>query len=299
MASLMLIDSASLAYRAWFGMINRPEAATNADGKPVGVIIGWVNSIMELRTRFPADLIIAVFEDGICHHRVNIHPTYKAHRAERPEGLSIQFPQVRELSEALGISTISSIGFEADDIIAHLAVQWVEQDSDNQVLLVSSDKDFNCLLISDRITILRPGSGSKEWTKVRGFDVITKYGVDPTMFIDFLALTGDVADGYAGVPQIGPVRAVKLLTQVGGCQAILESKSKSPLVAIVQQHRNVLIRNLKLIRYMEMPESVTVPDQQSGNYGRALEILRDLKLGNAMAKVVDARDADWFGSTKD
>src|SRR6185437_307367 len=147
--SLMLLDTASLYYRAFYGM---PETVTAPDGTPVNAIRGLLDAIGRLvREHQPARLIACLDADWRPAFRVAAIPSYKAHRAEEdgteqtPPGLAVQIPLITQLLTAAGIATAEHEGYEADDVIATLATRTASGTSGPgpvPVDVVTGDRDL-------------------------------------------------------------------------------------------------------------------------------------------------------------
>src|SRR5205085_6518889 len=138
--SLMLLDTASLYYRAFFGV---PETVRAPDGTPVNAIRGLLDMISRLvRARHPAQLVACLDADWRPAFRVAAIPSYKAHRLaadggeETPPALDAQVPVIEEVLGASGLAAVGQPGFEADDVIATLAAR-----SAGPVDVVTGDRD--------------------------------------------------------------------------------------------------------------------------------------------------------------
>ncbi|HXJ28911.1 MAG TPA: flap endonuclease, partial [Streptosporangiaceae bacterium] len=141
MAPLMLLDSASLYYRAFYGV---PDTMTAPDGTPVNAVRGLLDMIARLvRARHPARLIACMDADWRPAFRVALIPGYKAHRAnpdgseEAPAALTAQIPVIEEVLAAAGVAMAAAPGYEADDVIGTLAAR-----ADGPVEVVTGDRDL-------------------------------------------------------------------------------------------------------------------------------------------------------------
>ncbi|MBS3766442.1 DNA polymerase I, partial [Candidatus Bipolaricaulota bacterium] len=144
---------------------------------------------------------------------------YKANRPEMPEDLARQIPKVEELVSNLGYRVIRKEGYEADDVIAKLVELSKDQGMD--VLVLTGDKDL-AQLVDERVKLVDTGDNSD--LEVTGpEEVEEKYGVPPEKIQDYLALIGDTSDNIPGVPQVGEVRAQKLLSEYGSLEEVLEN----------------------------------------------------------------------------
>ena len=164
----------------------------------------------------PKILVLLLFLELVDHIKVEDYKTqYKANRKETPQELKGQFKIIRELINSMNISHESSIGYEADDVIATLATEAVNNNF--QVVVVSADKDLCQLVKNDAISIFDPAK--KIYLDEQG--VINKFGIKANQVCDYLSIVGDSCDNVFGVNGIGPKGAVKLLTKYGDIENLL------------------------------------------------------------------------------
>jgi len=148
---------------------------------------------------------------------------YKAHRPRMADDLAVQVPYVRRVCQIFSLPVIEIAGFEADDVIATLARQAVEQGM--KVVVVSGDKDLLQLVDAD-VLVLNPGREGSGATLFDQATVEEKFGVPPERFVDVLALVGDAVDNVPGVPGIGEKGARDLIREHGSLEAVLDSADK-------------------------------------------------------------------------
>ncbi|MFE7749937.1 5'-3' exonuclease H3TH domain-containing protein [Streptomyces sp. NPDC057428] len=223
----MLLDTASLYFRAYFGV---PDSVRAPDGTPVNAVRGLLDFIARLvQDHRPDDLVACMDADWRPQWRVDLIPTYKAHRVavetsegapdeeEVPDTLSPQVPVIEAVLDALGIARVGVFPYEADDVIGTLAGRAA-----GPVDIVTGDRDLYQLVDDARgVRVLYPLKGvgtlqvtDEEW--LRG-----KYGVDGTGYVDLALLRGDPSDGLPGVPGIGEKTAAKLLDAYGDLAGIM------------------------------------------------------------------------------
>ncbi|MEU9361901.1 5'-3' exonuclease [Streptomyces sp. NPDC048301] len=223
----MLLDTASLYFRAYFGV---PDSVRAPDGTPVNAVRGLLDFIARLvQDHRPDDLVACMDADWRPQWRVDLIPTYKAHRVavetaggvpdeeEIPDTLSPQVPVIEEVLDALGIARVGVESYEADDVIGTLAGR-----ATGPVDIVTGDRDLYQLVDDAReVRVLYPlkGVGTLQVTDeawLRG-----KYGVDGAGYVDLALLRGDPSDGLPGVPGIGEKTAAKLLDAFGDLAGIM------------------------------------------------------------------------------
>jgi 5'-3' exonuclease len=223
---LMLLDTASLYFRAYFGV---PDSVTAPDGTPVNAVRGLLDFIARLVTDYrPTHLACCWDNDWRPQWRVDLIPSYKAHRVERqvpgdgyveevPDPLEAQIPVIEQVLEAFGIAVVGADGYEADDVIGTLATG-----AGMPVEVVTGDRDLFQLVDDDaEVRVLYTARGVGRHERVTDDVVRSKYGVSGRQYADFAALRGDPSDGLPGVPGVGEKTAATLLTRFEDMAALL------------------------------------------------------------------------------
>jgi 5'-3' exonuclease len=219
--SLMLLDTASLYFRAFFGV---PETVRAPDGTPVNAVRGLLDMITRLvRARPPAGLVACWDADWRPAFRVAAIPSYKAHRLsadgteETPPGLAAQVPVIEEVLRAAGLAIAGAPGFEADDVMATLAAR-----SAGPVDVVTGDRDLFQLVDDARgVRILYTLRGLMNLDVIDETAVTAKYDIPGRAYADFAALRGDPSDGLPGVPGVGEKTAAALIRTFGSIDGII------------------------------------------------------------------------------
>ena len=235
---LHLIDGSGFIFRAYHAL---PPLTRKSDGLPVGAVSGFCNMLFKIiedqkGSNAPTHLVV-VFDAKGKTFRSDIYPEYKMNRPPAPEDLIPQFPLTRDATRAFGLACIEQEGFEADDIMATLAVQ--AREAGGQVTIVSSDKDLMQLV----------GNGVEMYDAMKNKrigpeQVEEKFGVAPNRVIDVQSLAGDSVDNVPGAPGIGVKTAALLINEYGDLDSLLEraSEIKQP------KRRETLIENADQIR---------------------------------------------------
>lgn len=219
----MLLDGASLYFRAFFGV---PETITAPDGTPVNAVRGLLDFIARLITvRKPDRLIACLDEDWRPAFRVAAVPSYKAHRllnARRniediPPALVAQVPVILEVLDALGFTYLGAPGFEADDVIGTLAAR-----DPGPVDVVTGDRDlFQVVDDSRAVRVLYTARGVGRHEVVDESVVTQKYGIPGRAYAAFATLRGDPSDGLPGVSGVGEKTAATLVSRFGDVDGLL------------------------------------------------------------------------------
>jgi DNA polymerase-1 len=190
---LYLIDASIFVFRAYHSV---PLALTDVDGNPVNALHGFARFLGDLIERVRPSHIAVAFDGSIGSFRKRLYPAYKANREPAPADLKRQFILCRQLCPALGVTSLISAEFEADDILGTLATRMREQGQ--QVVLVTRDKDL--------AQLVRPGDEYWDYIGDERFgydDIAGRFGVLPERMACFLAVTGDSIDNIRGVPGVG------------------------------------------------------------------------------------------------
>ncbi len=213
---IFLVDGSALLYRSHYAFGSRP--LTTSHGETTSAAFGVANSLVRLREEEGAEGIVVAFDARGKNFRHELYPQYKAHRPPMPEDLAAQVPRVHETVRALGLPLLIVEGVEADDVLATLAREAVERG--DEAWIYSGDKDFFPLL-RPGVGILRPQGRGGEEVYVDAESFRKSHGIEPTQFLDVLALMGDKADNVPGVPGVGEKTAKKLVKDYGGIDALL------------------------------------------------------------------------------
>jgi 5'-3' exonuclease/ribosomal protein S18 acetylase RimI-like enzyme len=220
--SLMLLDAASLYYRAFYGV---PETITAPDGTPVNAVRGLLDMISRLvRGRSPGRLIACWDADWRPAFRVEAMPSYKAHRAEAdgtteqtPPALAVQVPVIEEVLTAAGIVIAGAPGYEADDVIGTLAAR-----ADCPVDVVTGDRDLFQVVDDQRqVRVIYTVRGLTKFDVVDESVITERYQIPGRAYADFAVLRGDPSDGLPGVPGVGDKTAASLIRSFGSLDGIL------------------------------------------------------------------------------
>jgi DNA polymerase-1 len=215
--ALWLIDGSGFIHRAFHGY----APMRREDGVPVNAVFGFTDMMMKLLDDLVGDRVAVVLDAGRTGWRHDIHPDYKANRAETPPDLAAQAGLVREAIGALGLPVLEAPGWEADDLIATYC--RLGRDAGLPVTIVTSDKDLMQLV----------GPGVRLWDPMKRrrmgpAEVMEKFGVPPEKVVDVQALSGDAADNVPGVPGIGPKTAAELIRQFGDLDTLLQRAGEIP-----------------------------------------------------------------------
>lgn len=209
--NIHLIDGTYELFRNFYGA---PSAVTG-DGIEVGATRGLLRSLAAMLRQQDVTHVAIAFDQVIESFRNDLYPGYKTGAGIDPL-LWAQFPLAEEAGRALGLVVWPMIEFEADDAMATAAARWRDAEGVDQILLCSRDKDLAQCVRGTRVVLF----DRMKQQRMGEREVIEKWGVPPASIPDYLALVGDSADGYPGIPRWGAKSAAKILAVYGTIEAI-------------------------------------------------------------------------------
>jgi 5'-3' exonuclease len=306
-APLVLLDSASLYFRAFYGV---PESMTAPDGTPVNAVRGFADTIARILTeRRPSRLVACLDADWRPQFRVDLLPSYKAHRVaegmdgiaeEVPDTLTPQVPIILDLLEAVGLATAEAPGFEADDVIGTLAAR----EKNEPVEVITGDRDLFQVVRHEPTptSVIYVGRGWAKAEVLGPAEITEKYGVPlenaGAAYADMAALRGDPSDGLPGVAGIGDKTAAKLITQFGSLAALLEAaragSSDVPLklrLRLADAAEYLAVAPAVVRVAVNAPVGLSGPDavpSSPANPGRVAELAKRWNLGGSVTRLLAA-----------
>jgi DNA polymerase-1 len=205
-----------MLYRSFFAL---PRTIKGSDGRPVNALLGTANLILrEVEIHEPRAVVLCFGPDA-ASYRTELYPAYHADRDPVPDELAPQFAACRELFEAFGWTVADSESLEADDLLGSFA--RLEAEAGGRALLLTGDRDmYQCA--AERVTVLYVRTGGKGAEEIDPAEVRSRYGVDPKLVPDFIALRGDPSDGLPGAKGVGPKTAAELLRRHGSLEQVLD-----------------------------------------------------------------------------
>lgn len=315
---LMLLDTASLYFRAYYGL---PDTLRNAAGQPVNAVRGLLDFIARLTTDYsPTHLVACWDNDWRPQWRVDLLPSYKTHRVgvavpgavvgaggvgadsgmaeAAPDALAPQVAMILDTLAALGIAVVGADGFEADDVIASLATQLGPQTAGVDV--VTGDRDLFQLVDDDAgVRVIYTAKGMSNLQEVDAAWVRAKYAIDPQLYADFAALRGDTSDGIPGVAGVGEKTAATLVNAFGSLDRLSAafSDADSPLsrvqrakVAAAADYLAIAGEVVRTRRDLDLGvgiEDCLLPDSPA-DPARFADLVEQLALGGSAERILAA-----------
>lgn len=246
--STVFVDGHYYAYRSFYAI----ASLSNSKGEPTNAAYGFASALLRLAEDLKPTQGAVIFDGGIPAERMALHPTYKANRKETPEALERQFPLLHEVASALGWPVLTVDQEEADDVIA----SYVHAADAHACIVATNDKDL-MVLVAQGCKIYQPQS--QGYALLGPTEVEAKWGVSPERVPELLALTGDSADNFPGVPGVGPKTAAKWILQHGTSEKVLAaapSITPERFRPILQESAEIVRRNRKMV---ELRTSLPLP----------------------------------------
>ncbi len=220
MKKLLIFDASNYIFRAYYAA----PPMNNSAGFPTNALHFYTTMVLSVIRKIQPDAVAMACEKRGKKFRHELYPDYKGQRDVPPEDLQVQFPYFPQINEALGLKSYDADGFEADDVIASLTKQGLEQGY--HVVIASSDKDLMQLVRQDGSVIMLDALAKKAVHGnylIIGYDeVLARFNVDPERVADVLALAGDTADNIPGCRGIGEKTAGKLIAEYGSLEALMD-----------------------------------------------------------------------------
>jgi 5'-3' exonuclease len=274
----LLADVPWLLYRAFFAL---PRSIVGVDRQPVNALLGTVNALLGvIESRAPAArprAVVACVGAEQAKYRVELYPPYHAHRDPMPPELRWQWERAEQLLASLGWIVAGSETLEADDVMFSYALS--EQASGGRALLMTGDRDLYGA-VSEHVAVLELGKGGKS-TELGPAQVRERYGIEPALVPDLIALRGDPSDGIPGAPGIGAKTAAELLRRYGPLEEVLEAahalankvrredSEMRPRAAATLRENDALLRDFKRIATLQQIDVQSAPDTPTDFAGGA------------------------------
>lgn len=302
---LLLLDTASLYFRAFFGV---PDTVRADDGTPVNAVRGLLDMMTRLVTaRRPGRLVACWDADWRPEFRVAAIPSYKAHRLaadggeEIPDALAPQVPVIADVLDALGVARIGVPGYEADDVIGALAARESARPAGERspVEIVTGDRDLFQLVDDDvPVRVLYTIKGIGELDVVDTARLAERYAVDGGQgYADMATLRGDPSDGLPGVPGIGEKTAVALLRRYGDLAGVVAAAERGDAGLTASQRTKILgaldylavaPTVVRVARDLPLPQVDDALPTAPADPARVAALAERWRLASSLTRLVDA-----------
>ncbi len=274
---IIIIDGNSLINRAYFAM-QRPMITR--EGIYTQGIFGFINMLHKLEEDYTPDYITVAFDLKAPTFRHLEYDAYKAGRKAMPTELVMQMPLMKDVLHAMNIKTLELEGFEADDIIGTVA--RIAEEEGIEPLIITGDRDA-LQLATQKTHVLITKKGISEFELYDYDKMLEVYGLTPTQFIDLKGLMGDKSDNIPGIPGVGEKTGIKLLTQFGSIENMLEHTEEIPnakLQTKVEEHAQLAVMSKRLATintHVPMEFSISEFKTAEPDYEQLIELYKKLE----------------------
>ena len=295
--TLLLLDSASLWYRAYYGM---PDTLLSPHGEPVNAIKGFLDMSARLITQYQPSRLVACLEgDWRPSWRVDLFPGYKANRLnesggeEEPDTLGPQIPILLDLLEAFGIPMLGVDDYEADDIMATFSVK-----ERGPTFVATGDRDlFQLVDDKRRVKIVYLAKGVSNHDLVDRAWVSDRYGIPGDRYALFAMIRGDASDGLPGVRGIGEKGAAHIANHFQTIEEALQAAHADD-ERLPSNLRKKLIAGADYVAIAPMivhcaldvpipPMSISIPNRPE-NMEKIWQFKEDYGLGSSVDRMISA-----------
>lgn len=222
--SVLLVDGMALLFRGFYATSYGGYIMKTSSGTPTNAVYGFVKYLWDAIQTFQPSHVVCCWDMGSKTFRNDKFEAYKANRGDAPEELIPQFDLVKEVTSSFNIPNVGVVGYEADDCIGTLARTY---SSFAKVQILTGDHDM-LQLVNMNTEVIIMKKGQSNYMVYTEATLLEEKGLTPEQIVDLKGLTGDTADNYPGVKGIGEKTAVKLLSEYGDIDGILQNMESLP-----------------------------------------------------------------------
>lgn len=223
--NILIVDGMALLFRAYYATAYGGYIQKTKAGVPNNAVNGFVKYLWNAVKAFNPTHVVCCWDMGVRTFRTDLYELYKGNRGAAPEELIPQFEMVKDVVAAFNIPNIGLSGYEADDCIGTLAVQFSQH---SNVTILTGDHDM-LQLVSEQIKVVIMLKGQSNYAIHTLETLLLEKKLTPAQVVDLKGLIGDTADNYPGVRGIGEKTALKLLQDYASIELILENLAMLPL----------------------------------------------------------------------
>jgi len=213
----MIVDGMALLFRAYYATAYSGYIRKAKSGIPVNAIYGFIQYFLDAIEQFNPTHVVCCWDMGSNTFRHELYSQYKANRGEPPEDLIPQFALIKDVVADFGVPNIGLAGYEADDCIGTLALEFVK---DSDVYILTGDHDM-LQLINQRTSIVIMKKGRSNYTVYTLEHLWNERNLTPRQVVDLKGFMGDTSDNYPGVRGIGEKTALKLLQDYHSIEGVI------------------------------------------------------------------------------
>ncbi|MFE4710489.1 MULTISPECIES: 5'-3' exonuclease H3TH domain-containing protein [Paenibacillus] len=221
---VMIVDGMALLFRAYYATAYGGYIRKTSAGLPTNAVYGFLQYFFDAVSTFNPTHVVCCWDMGKGTFRTEKYDGYKSNRAEPPLELIPQFDLVKEVVAELGVPNVGLVGYEADDCIGTLAAGYGEE---SEVYIITGDHDM-LQLVTDNVKVVIMKKGRSNYKVYDPAELLADKGLTPAQVIDLKGFMGDTSDNYPGVRGIGEKTALKLLTDYGTVEGVIENLQLLP-----------------------------------------------------------------------
>lgn len=286
----IIIDGHSLAFRAYYALAKAKKGALKTStGIPTSVCFGFLNSLFQLIDQYQPQFLAIAFDLKEPTFRHNADANYKADRQETPPDFIQDVTNLQKLLIGFNLPIISTVGYEADDVIGSLTTQAVKENY--TVKILSGDRDlFQLVNDKQKITVLYLERNLGKYQEFNESAVAEKMGVKTNQIVDYKALCGDKSDNIPGVRGIGDKTAIKLLEEYQNLDNIyqqIEQIKTTVKTKLIQGKAEALHSQFlaKIVTDIELNFSISEHPLQGFNLNNVIPLLEELELHSFLKQI--------------
>ncbi|KWX73211.1 5'-3' exonuclease [Paenibacillus jilunlii] len=216
---VMIVDGMALLFRAFYATAYGGYIRKTKAGLPTNAVYGFLQYFFDAVSTFEPSHVVCCWDMGKGTFRTEKYDGYKSNRIDAPLELIPQFDLVKEVVAELGVPNIGLAGYEADDCIGTLASCY---SGESEVYILTGDHDM-LQLVSDSVKVVIMKKGRSNYKVYDPAELLEERGLTPAQVIDLKGFMGDTSDNYPGVRGIGEKTALKLLTEYGTIEGVIEN----------------------------------------------------------------------------
>ncbi|MCE3199865.1 5'-3' exonuclease [Paenibacillus sonchi] len=216
---VMIVDGMALLFRAFYATAYGGYIRKTKAGLPTNAVYGFLQYFFDAVSTFDPSHVVCCWDMGKGTFRTEKYDGYKSNRIDAPLELIPQFDLVKEVVAELGVPNIGLAGYEADDCIGTLASCY---SGESEVYILTGDHDM-LQLVSDSVKVVIMKKGRSNYKVYDPAELLEERGLTPAQVIDLKGFMGDTSDNYPGVRGIGEKTALKLLSEYGTVEGVIEN----------------------------------------------------------------------------
>lgn len=265
MPKLLLLDTFNFLHRAYHAL---PPTFRDSNGEPTNALYGVTSMLINLISQVKPDYMAAALDGQKPTFRIEDFTAYKAHRKPMEDSLASQIPKCLDMLEAFGVKKVLVEGYEADDVIATIAVSSSDK---TDVIISSNDRDLWQLAGKNVMLMVPDQKGKLDW--VGREEVVARLGFPPEKIADYKGLRGDPSDNIPGVYGIGEKTAIKLISEFGSVEEVYKNiehvTPESLKNKLVENYEQALMSKHLAQLIMDVPVGVKLSDLKYAGYDKS------------------------------